>query len=74
MILALGYSPGTGLGPSTIAANGLNCCVRDGNRCTSVAASTKIMKSFLVSGEWKVVSGPLPTYHELLTTYQRISP
>lgn len=52
IVLALGYSPRTGLGPSTIAANRLNCCVREGNRCTPVAASTKTITSFVC--EWKI--------------------
>ena len=34
---AAGYSPRTGLGPSTIAAGGLNFCVRNGNRCNPAA-------------------------------------
>jgi hypothetical protein len=46
IVLAPGYSSGAGLGPSTIAAGGLNCCVRDGNRCTPAALSTKTMKFF----------------------------
>jgi hypothetical protein len=36
-VLALGYSPRTGLGPSTIAASELNCRVRDGNGCDLAA-------------------------------------
>lgn len=58
IVLALGYSPEAGLGPSTIAANELNCCVRDGNRCAPVAASTKTMKSlYLAAGCQRLAAG-----------------
>ena len=42
---ATGYSPRTGLGPSTIAAGGLNGRVRDGNGCDPAATGTKTVKS-----------------------------
>ncbi len=37
---AAGYSPRTGLGPSTIAASELNFRVRDGNGCNITAWAT----------------------------------
>ncbi len=40
LILAACYSPTTRCG-STIAAEGLNCCVRDGNRWNPFAIATK---------------------------------
>ena len=40
IILAASYSPTTRCG-STIAAEGLNCCVRNGNRCFPFAIATK---------------------------------
>ncbi len=45
-VLAPGYSPRTGLGPSTIAAGGLNGRVRDGNGCDPAATGTKTVTSF----------------------------
>lgn len=47
IVLASGYSPRTGLGPSTIAANELNGRVRDGNGCDLVAWDTKTVESFV---------------------------
>ncbi len=48
-VLAPGYSPRTGLGPSTIAAGGLNCRVRDGNGCDPAATGTKTVKFLWIS-------------------------
>ncbi len=45
-VLASGYSPRTGLGPSTIAADELNGRVRDGNGCDLIAWDTKTVNSF----------------------------
>jgi hypothetical protein len=46
--LAASYSPTTRCG-STIAAEGLNCCVRNGNRCLPFAIATKKIPSKLHS-------------------------
>ena len=49
LCLAVTYSPRTN--PSTIGAEGLNCCVRDGNRCDPFAIITRqilTIKNFLV--------------------------
>ncbi len=51
-VLAPGYSPRGGLAPSTIAAGGLNCCVRNGNRCGPAAPGTKTMPSFRLVDCW----------------------
>src|SRR5690554_6511603 len=45
LILAASYSPTTRCG-STITAEGLNCCVRDGNRCLPFAIATKKTMAF----------------------------
>ena len=44
-ILAMTYSPKKRI-LSTIGAEGLNCCVRDGNRCDSFAIITRISGNY----------------------------
>ena len=39
------YSPGCGLAPSTIGPGGLNCCVRNGNRCCPTGKTTEKLNS-----------------------------
>ncbi len=51
---AVGYSSRTGLGPSTIAAEGLNFCVRDGNRCDPFALTTGRVPQIANHGSWNM--------------------
>ena len=55
-----------GSGPSIVAAEGLNCCVRHGNRCFPLAMDTSIKTTNLEFLPCKPVSGEAGTPLALL--------